>query len=166
MAQAARAYSSRYSTAPQRTPRRGAQPTPRPDVRVIPGSGVGHKTLSPALVHGFKIAVAIAVVLIAICSVRVWLSASTVQTLKNIETLETNIEKAYAAGSELEIEHSTLASPVRIQNEASKLGMGVPDKKIYLKVRTSPKIVTTANGEISLADTVLNIKDSNAVATK
>lgn len=161
MANTARRIDYYGSAAPVRTPQRSTQRRTRPDIKVVPGRKVEVATLPPVLVNAFKFALAIVMVMIAVCAVRVWLSAATVQSLQNVESLQGSIEQAYAAGDELEIEHSVLASPSRIQAKAKALGMGSPEQRTYIEVSLPAQIATNAYGTASISGTVKNIEDAS-----
>ena len=159
MAQSARAYDYYGTAAPKREWRQRQRQT-RPDVRVVRGRNADHQTLAPQLVLGFRIAVALIVVFLAVCGLRVWFAANTVSALQHVEALEESVEKAYAAGDELEIEHSRLASTSRIQREAAALGMSSPYSRTYLKVALPAKVAYDRDGSISIAGTLDNIEQS------
>lgn len=168
MAQAARQYHgySRFAGQAARglAPKRQA----RPDVHVIPGQRTSNPALqgiSPEHAFAFKLALAIIITIAALCSVRVWLSASTVAMLDNVNTIESTLTSAQAKTNELEIQHSILSSSTRIEEEASKIGMIAPPTVKYLKVVIPGKVVLNADGSISLTGTLQNVEDYVAAST-
>ena len=102
--------------------------------------------------------IAAAVVFAIICSARVWLSTSTVQALENVETLQASVSDARSAGNELEIEHSTLTNPTRIQSEAKSIGMSYANDVERISVTLPASIKTYKDGSISLSDTISSIE--------
>ena len=183
MAQAARQRSSSYRSyadfdtyvygntvrtaryeAPQRETRK-----PRADVHVIDG----HRSENPLFqaipveyARAFKLALVVVVVLAAICSVRVFLSSSTVPVLESVNALESSLETAKASTNVLEIQHSILASSTRIEAEAANLGMVAPENVTYLKVAIPSKVGTNADGSISLSGTIDNLEDYAAIMAR
>lgn len=162
MAQAARQYYgySRYAAQAARSaaPERSA----RPDVRVIPGQRTSNpalQSISPEYAFAFKLALVIIATIAVLCSVRVWLSATTVAMLDNVSTIESTLTSAQARTNELEIQHSILSSSTRIEEEATNIGMIAPANVKYLKIVVPGKVVLNADGTISLAGTLQNIED-------
>ena len=158
MATAARSYYGR-SAAPVREPRRQI----RPDVRVIPGSRSANPALaglSVGAVHAFKLVLVVAFILAAICGVRVMLAAATVENLQNSKTLTSTLEAQQATSHELEIQHSMLASPARIEAKAAALGMVEPAKVTYIKV----KLPKTAEQSAASAAAGTGTADGSAIA--
>ena len=100
-----------------------------------------------------------------LCSVRVWLSASTVALLENVNAVESTLASAQAKTSELEIQHSILSSSTRIEEEAAKIGMVAPADVKYLKIVVPGKVVMNPDGSISLAGTLQNVEDYSALMT-
>lgn len=163
MAQAARAYDyyTYGSAAPQRQPRRQE----RPDVRVVPGknrSAERQKGLSANAVFSFKTVIVLACVLACVFAARVWLSVATVQSMQAIEALEADVSVAQAAGNDLEIQHSVLASPERIAREATAMGMVQPEYVEHIAVALPPRAMTLPNGSISLALTIDSVENAAA----
>lgn len=135
----------------------------RPDVVVLPGDAKNNpraQTLSARSVFVFKVLLVAALVFAAVCGIRIWLSTSTVQTLESIETLQTSVSEARSAGNELEIEHSTLANPTRIQQKAKGIGMSYADKTERIEVVLPAAIATYQNGSISVANTIASIESN------
>lgn len=166
MAQAARQYYgySRYvaSAAHRAAPERQA----RPDVHVIPGQRTSNpalQSISPEHAFAFKLALVAIVTIAVLCSVRVWLSVSTVAMLDNVNTIESTLVSAQARTNELEIQHSILSSSTRIEDEAVKIGMVAPASVKYLKVVIPGKVVLNVDGSISLAGTLQNVEDYAAM---
>ncbi len=168
MAQAARQYygyqryaaSAAHTAAPERAP--------RPDVRVIPGQRTSNpalQSISPEYALAFKIAIVLIATIAALCAVRVWLSASTVAMLDNVNAIESTLASAQAKTNELEIQHSILSSSTRIEEEATKIGMVAPAEVKYLKVVVPGKVVLNADGSISLIGTLQNVEDYIALTT-
>lgn len=154
----AAASSTAYSNA---APKLKQQPALRPDVVVIPGGAKNNpqfQTLSERSTFIFKMLIAAAVVFAIICSARVWLSTSTVQALENVETLQASVSDARSAGNELEIEHSTLTNPTRIQSEAKSIGMSYANDVERISVTLPASIKTYKDGSISLSDTISSIE--------
>lgn len=182
MAQAARksyvtygsaAYKTSSSSASQRgyaaRPQRQAAPEidVRSRVRVITGAGKSAQhapKLSMAAVRSFKAVIAIVAVLAVVCSVRIFMSVSTVQALEASANLQTQIEEARATGNDLEIRHSVLANPASIQRKASKLGMSAPKTTERLVVALKPATKTFADGSISISKTIKSITNYAASA--
>ena len=102
-------------------------PERRPRFRVMPG-GRAHERVEPVLgvwhSIAFRVACIVAAFLACTALVCVWFSAATVTTLSESRNLTSQIEAAYQAGDELEVQRSILASPSRVQSIASeRLGM-------------------------------------------
>lgn len=136
------------------------QPDLRSRYRVIAGEGHSAQhapKLSLAAVRGFKAVVAAFVLLAIVCSVRVFMSVSTVQALEASAHLQTQIEEARATGNDLEIRHSVLANPASIQRKAAKLGMSAPKSTERIVVKLKPETKTFADGTISISQTVKSI---------
>lgn len=135
MAQTAR-YGYGESTAARRVPQR----EPRPNMKVIPGSGARNPQLagiSPTLLRAFKIAFACVLAVALLASVRVALTASTVASYKQVQNIEKNVTKAQTAGQELEVKYASLSSPSRIEKEAKALGMVRSEDVSYLALDLS-----------------------------
>ena len=136
------------------------QPDLRSRYRVITGEGRSAQhapKLSLAAVRGFKAVIAAVVLLAVVCSVRIFMSVSTVQALEASAHLQTQIEEARAAGNDLEIRHSVLANPASIQRKAAKLGMSAPKSTERIVVKLKPETKTFADGTISISQTVRSI---------
>ena len=164
MAQVARTRYSYYSSV---APKREPQATPRPDVRVIPGrraSNPAYQTLSQGTVNAFKFLLVALAIIAVIAGVRVWISSATLASLENVESLQSQLDEAQSSSNELEIQHSILASSSRIEQRATELGMTAPSDVTYLKVTLPGNVALNAAGNISIADTLQNIK--NAAAAK
>ncbi len=168
MAQAARQYYgyTRYAASAVQTdaPERAS----RPDVRVIPGKRASNpalQSISPEYAFAFKLALVVIITIAVLCSVRVWLSASTVALLENVNAVESTLASAQAKTSELEIQHSILSSSTRIEEEAAKIGMVAPADVKYLKIVVPGKVVMNPDGSISLAGTLQNVEDYSALMT-
>ncbi len=149
--------------ASQYAPQRAPQQTKRKSYRVIPGQGTDAKRahgLSLGVVRSFKSIIVFAVCLLAVCGVRVWMSVSTVQALQASSNIQTQIEDARAAGNELEIEHSVLANPTRIQKQAKSMGMSSPKSTEQITVALPPSTKTFRNGGIDIKSTVKSIENS------
>ncbi len=168
MAQAARQYYGyqRYAASAAHTA--GPERAPRPDVCVIPGQRTSNpalQSISPEYALAFKIAIVLIATIAALCAVRVWLSASTVAMLDNVNAIESTLASAQAKTNELEIQHSILSSSTRIEEEATKIGMVAPAEVKYLKVVVPGKVVLNADGSISLIGTLQNVEDYIALTT-
>ena len=172
MAQAARrnSYGSVYATRggvcgtsarqlSQETP----QQQPRERYTVIPGQNKSAEravALSPVAIRGFKFALAALAALALICSVRVFLSVSTVQALEASASLQTQIEEARAAGNDLEIRHAVLSNPSSIQKKATRLGMSAPKTTERITVALPPSTQLNAAGSISVSATLKSVQNS------
>lgn len=151
-------------TAPARQPQR--QPQRKP-MRVIPGKGTSSERsrgLSLAKFRAFKMVLVFAVLFGAVCAGRVWMSVSTVQALQSSSNIQTQIEEARATGNDLEIEHSVLANPTRVQKRAQALGMSAPKSTEQIKVALPAGTKTFNNGLIDLKSTVKSIEASVSTA--
>lgn len=176
MAQAARkSYRYDYAPASNHTsvayaaaPARNPQQSPRKRYKVIPGGNNDPRArvLPKSVVHGFKAIIAVIAVLAVVCGVRVWLSVSTVQALASTNTIQEQIEEARAAGNDLEIQHSVLANPTRIQKQAKNLGMAAPKKSISMTVELPATTVTFKDGSINMAATLKSVSNSLIGASK
>lgn len=156
------AYKASSSTARNRAERSSAaeQPDLHRRYRVITGDGRSAQhapKLSLAAVRGFKAVIAAVVLLAVVCSVRIFMSVSTVQALEASAHLQTQIEEARATGNDLEIRHSVLANPASIQRKAAKLGMSAPKTTERIVVKLKPETKTFADGSISISQTVKSI---------
>lgn len=155
------AYKASSSAARNRAERTPAeQPDLQRRYRVITGEGRSAQhapKLSLAAVRGFKAVIAAVVLLAIVCSVRVFMSVSTVQALEASAHLQTQIEEARATGNDLEIRHSVLANPASIQRKAAKLGMSAPKSTERIVVKLKPETKTFADGSISISQTVRSI---------
>lgn len=176
MAQAARkSYGYDYAPASNRggaayaaAPQRKRQESPRKRYRVIPGGNNDPRAraLPTGIVHGFKAIIAVIAVLAVVCGVRVWFSVSTVQALASTNAIQEQIEEARAAGNDLEIQHSVLANPTRIQKQAKNLGMAAPKKSISMTVDIPATNVTFKDGSINMAATIKSVSNSLIGASK
>lgn len=174
MAQAARdrySYSYSYRGAQVSSSARSSQAEPQKPVReryrVIPGEGQSKqraKGLPKVVISNFSLFVAILLVLTVVCGVRVFLSVATVQALQSSATVQEQIEEARATGNDMEIRHSVLAKPARIQKEAAKLGMSAPKSTERIAVALPAKTKYNENGTISISATIKSIE--NSVASK
>lgn len=75
-------------------------------VRVIPGKRASNpalQSISPEYAFAFKLALVVIVTIAVLCSVRVWLSASTVALLENVNAVESTLASAQARPGELEV---------------------------------------------------------------
>lgn len=130
MAQSARAYQEQYQSQWQEAPARS------PRFTVLPGKGqdAAHQQgLSPQVLFLFKMVLTMVVFLSAIAGLRVWITTVTVQELIQSQAITQSITEARATGMELEVKHSVLANPNRIQEIASEqLGMSPASQVAYL----------------------------------
>lgn len=102
-------------------------------------------------------ATAVVLVFIAVlCFARIALTNATVTTLIESDTVSAQIEKARSAGTGLEMEQSALTSTSALKGAVKRLGMAAPG---YVDtIILDPDVVaTTANGSLSLSDTVKNV---------
>lgn len=172
MAQAARrnsygsVYATRggvYGTSARQLSQEAPQQQPRERYTVIPGQNKSAEravALSPVAIRGFKFALAALVALALICSVRVFLSVSTVQALEASASLQTQIEEARAAGNDLEIRHAVLSNPSSIQKKATRLGMSAPKTTERITVALPPSTQLNAAGSISVSATLKSVQNS------
>ena len=172
MAQAARrnsygsVYATRggvYGTNARQLSQEAPQQQPRERYTVIPGQNKSAEravALSPVAIRGFKFALAALAALALICSVRVFLSVSTVQALEASASLQTQIEEARAAGNDLEIRHAVLSNPSSIQKKATRLGMSAPKTTERITVALPPSTQLNAAGSISVSATLKSVQNS------
>ena len=172
MAQAARrnsygsVYATRggvYGTSARQLSQEAPQQQPRERYTVIPGQNKSAEravALSPVAIRGFKFALAVLAALALICSVRVFLSVSTVQALEASASLQTQIEEARAAGNDLEIRHAVLSNPSSIQKKATRLGMSAPKTTERITVALPPSTQLNAAGSISVSATLKSVQNS------
>ena len=81
----------------------------------------------------FKMVIAMVVFVSLVAGLRVWVTTATVQELIESQSITQSITEARAAGMELEVKHSVLANPNRIQEIASEqLGMSPASQVAYL----------------------------------
>lgn len=172
MAQAARrngygsAYATRsgvYGTSARQLSQEAPQQQPRERYTVIPGQNKSAEravALSPVAIRGFKFALAVLAALALICSVRVFLSVSTVQALEASASLQTQIEEARAAGNDLEIRHAVLSNPSSIQKKATRLGMSAPKTTERITVALPASTQLNAAGSISVSATLKSVQNS------
>ena len=180
MAQAARsrygssaAYGTRaggvYGSAARQLEPQAPQQQPRERYTVIPGEGNSAQraaSLAPAAVRGFKIAIAAVAVLAVICSVRIFLSVSTVQALESSAVLQSQIEDARAAGNDLEIRHAVLSNPTDIQKKATRLGMSAPKSTERITVALPAQTMLNSTGSISISSTLKSVQNSVKSSSK
>ncbi len=178
MAQAARrnsygsVYATRggvYGTSARQLSQEAPQQQPRERYTVIPGQNKSAEravALSPVAIRGFKFALAALAALALICSVRVFLSVSTVQALEASASLQTQIEEARAAGNDLEIRHAVLSNPSSIQKKATRLGMSAPKTTERITVALPPSTQLNAAGSISVSATLKSVQNSALGSSK
>ena len=178
MAQAARrnsygsVYATRggvYGTSARQLSQEAPQQQPRERYTVIPGQNKSAEravALSPVAIRGFKFALAALAALALICSVRVFLSVSTVQALEASASLQTQIEEARAAGNDLEIRHAVLSTPSSIQKKATRLGMSAPKTTERITVALPPSTQLNAAGSISVSATLKSVQNSALGSSK
>ncbi len=178
MAQAARrnsygsVYATRggvYGTSARQLSQEAPQQQPRERYTVIPGQNKSAEravALSPVAIRGFKFALAALAALALICSVRVFLSVSTVQALEASASLQTQIEEARAAGNDLEIRHAVLSNPSSIQKKATRLGMSAPKTTERITVALPASTQLNAAGSISVSATLKSVQNSALGSSK
>ena len=178
MAQAARrnsygsVYATRggvYGTSARQLSQEAPQQQPRERYTVIPGQNKSAEravALSPVAIRGFKFALAVLAALALICSVRVFLSVSTVQALEASASLQTQIEEARAAGNDLEIRHAVLSNPSSIQKKATRLGMSAPKTTERITVALPASTQLNAAGSISVSATLKSVQNSALGSSK
>ena len=116
--------------------------------------------------RGFKIAIAAVAVLAVICSVRIFLSVSTVQALESSAVLQSQIEDARAAGNDLEIRHAVLSNPTDIQKKATRLGMSAPKSTERITVALPAQTMLNSTGSISISSTLKSVQNSVKSSSK
>lgn len=126
----------------------------KPRLRAHDGAGRKPAGISYAQSLLFKAVIACAAVIAAAAFISVWMNASTLQTMANTERLAGQIKTAQAATTNLELEHSRLTSPARLESAAAGLGMSVDTDAAFIEVDAVPSIVTFSNGKISISDTI------------
>jgi cell division protein FtsL len=135
MAQAARAYQEQIQ------PQWRQAPAPAPRFRVLPGNGqdaAQRQSLSPQVLFLFKLVLATMIFVACLGGLRVWITTATVQELIESQSIIQAISEARATGMELEVKHSVLANPNRIQEIASEqLGMSPAAQVAYLDAATA-----------------------------
>ena len=152
-----------YGTSARQLSQEAPQQQPRERYTVIPGQNKSAEravALSPVAIRGFKFALAVLAALALICSVRVFLSVSTVQALEASASLQTQIEEARAAGNDLEIRHAVLSNPSSIQKKATRLGMSAPKTTERITVALPPSTQLNAAGSISVSATLKSVQNS------
>ena len=152
-----------YGTSARQLSQEAPQQQPRERYTVIPGQNKSAEravALSPVAIRGFKFALAALAALALICSVRVFLSVSTVQALEASASLQTQIEEARAAGNDLEIRHAVLSNPSSIQKKATRLGMSAPKTTERITVALPPSTQLNAAGSISVSATLKSVQNS------
>lgn len=129
-------------------------PQPRTRVTVVPGRRPqATPTLSPTVVFAAKV-LAIALCVIAVVAfARVSFSAAAVEVSAQTQELETMIDQARSSGNTLEVSQSILASPSRIKQQATALGMvaSTETESITLPVDV---VATAEDGSLSLSESV------------
>ena len=152
-----------YGTSARQLSQEAPQQQPRERYTVIPGQNKSAEravALSPVAIRGFKFALAALAALALICSVRVFLSVSTVQALEASASLQTQIEEARVAGNDLEIRHAVLSNPSSIQKKATRLGMSAPKTTERITVALPPSTQLNAAGSISVSATLKSVQNS------
>ena len=152
-----------YGTSARQLSQEAPQQQPRERYTVIPGQNKSAEravALSPVAIRGFKFALAALAALALICSVRVFLSVSTVQALEASASLQTQIEEARAAGNDLEIRHAVLSNPSSIQKKATRLGMSAPKTTERITVALPTSTQLNAAGSISVSATLKSVQNS------
>ena len=136
------------------------QPKHAPSIHVVPGRK--SSTQSAALPHSIvTLAKALAVIFVVIALlgfVRVTLSSATVGVAKETRALSSQISLARTEGSTLEVTHSSLSNPIRIQTEAMALGMAAPESVTYINLGRDI-VATDEAGNLSLSGTVAAIAE-------
>lgn len=160
MANAAEAYPR---TRPQR---RESQP----DLKVVRGGNRSRQEPTLGFVHtlAFRFFCTVVVFMACMAVVRVGFSAATVSTLMTSQDTTSKIQAAYAAGSDLEVQRSVLASPSRIQAQAEALGMQPATSVSYLDVSGTTdvqKVGAISDTTCSLAAAVSQITAATSTQT-
>lgn len=112
--------------------------------------------LSERTLRAARIAVAVALVVAAVCCVRVGLSAASVTSSIAVDDLGSRIEDARSYGSDLEVQQSRLSNSEHIRVEAENLGM-VPPVGTQAVVLSPDVVVVDEEGNLSLAGSVAAI---------
>ncbi len=126
----------------------------KPRLRAHDGAGRKPAGISYAQSLLFKAVIACAALIAAAAFISVWMNASTLQTMANTERLAGQIKTAQAATTNLELEHSRLTSPARLESAAAGLGMSVDTDASFIEVDAVPSIATFSNGKISISGTI------------
>lgn len=126
-----------------------------PDFEVVPGRRAGRDTAAmPASILGIvRVVVVVALVVAALCCVRVALAAESVSTTIATDGLSTQIENARSAGNDLEVQQSQLSNAMSVRAAAESLGMGAPASTEAVVL--GPDVVATdAAGNLSLSESL------------
>ncbi|MDR2672201.1 MAG: hypothetical protein LBC35_02685 [Coriobacteriales bacterium] len=108
------------------------QARPAPQLKALPGKGLGARTrpdIQPWATTAAVMAAVVIAVLASVCVARIALSNLTVQMMLNGEQIANEITTARSMGLELEVRHSVATNPNRVQDAATKLGM-LPDNQV------------------------------------
>ena len=122
---------------------------------VIPGrrTSQGVVTLPQSIVTVAKLIVVAALVVAALCFVRVGLTAATVSTSIESDSLSAQIETARTVGGDLEVQQSQLSNSMHIRVKAASLGMAAPVDTQTIVLPADPVAVDGA-GNLSLSESV------------
>ncbi len=126
----------------------------KPRLRAHDGAGRKPAGISYAQSLLFKAVIACAAAIACAAFASVWMNASTLQTMANTERLAGQIKTAQASTTNLELEHSRLTSPARLESAAAGLGMSVDTAAAFIEVDAAPRIATFPNGKISVSGTI------------
>lgn len=123
-----------------------------PDVNVFAGRGRSAEasSLPQSIVSAFRVGVVVAIVVAALCCVRVGLAAANVSATIATSELSSQIESQRTAGNDLEVQQSQLSNSMHIRIAAEGLGMAAPAATEAV-VLSEDIIATDASGNLSLS---------------
>lgn len=113
-------------------------------------------TLPSSVMGVVKVVVVVAMVVAALCCVRVGLAAASVTTSIESSKISADIESARSMGNDLEVQQSQLSNSMHIRVEAAGMNMGAPATTAV--VTLAPDVVATDDaGNLSLSGSLSNI---------
>ncbi len=129
-------------------------------IEVLPGNGQGkQRQASNGVVLLAKIALAVLVVFALVGIARITLSSTTVAVALEAKDLNSKIDVARDEGSLLEVTRSSLANPSRVKQEATAIGMAVPESSKFMDM-SGDIVVLDETGNLSLTGTALALDAS------
>ena len=128
---------------------------PEAEFDVIPGrrTSQGVVTLPQSIFSIAKLIVVAAVIVAALCFVRVGLTAASVSTSIDSNDLTAKIETARTVGGDLEVQQSQLSNSMHIRVQASNLGMAAPVATTTITLPSDVVAVDEA-GSLSLSKSI------------